>query len=71
MLKFFFEKAHDLVKKPICDKTNQSLHVDDYLGTDHSYQRIRIGSQLQMVYEKMEKADRDGSSYQWKKIVEG
>lgn len=71
MLKYFFEKAHDLVKKPICDKTNQSLHVDDYLGTDHSYQRIRIGSQLQIVYEKMEKADREGSSDQWKKIVEG
>lgn len=71
MLKFFYEKASDLVKNPICDKTNQSLHVDDYLGSSNSFQRLMLSSQLKMTFEKMETADRKGSSDLWKNIIEG
>jgi hypothetical protein len=66
MLKYFYENASELVKTNILDKTNQSLHVDDYLGPEHSPQRYLVSFKMKQICEKMERADREKSSEQWK-----
>ena len=49
MLRYFFENAKEVVKCPIRDKTNQSVHVDDYMGQENSPERIRVSYALDRV----------------------
>lgn len=69
MLKYFFEKASEKVKKPIKDKTNQSLHVDDYLHGENSPQRILMSYILSRTYKRMKAADDMKSVDAWKDIL--
>jgi len=57
MLRYYFEKAKDVVKRPIKDKTGQSIHVDDKLGNENSWERIRVSSSLDNIYNRMKSAD--------------
>ncbi|MBA7514781.1 hypothetical protein ES705_06816 [subsurface metagenome] len=57
MLRYFFEHAKEIVKYPIKDKTSQSIHVDDYLGSENSPVRLRISYALDRIARKMEEAD--------------
>lgn len=70
MLRYFFEKAKDIVKSPIRDKTNQSLHVDDYLGQEESTERMRISYALDRIARKIKNADEIGSIDKWRGIYE-
>jgi len=70
MLKYFFEHAQDIVKKPIRDKTNQSLHVDDYLGSENSSKRYRVGYTLGRIGRKMKNADEIQSVEEWESILD-
>lgn len=69
MLKYFFEKASEKVKKPIKDKTNQSLHVDDYLHSENSLQRRAMSYILSKTYKRMKAADDMKSVEAWKDIL--
>lgn len=57
MLKHFFENASKVVLRPIVDKTNQSIHVDDYLGTRNSVQRQIVSDSFAQISRKMKNAD--------------
>ncbi len=70
MLRYFFEKAKDVVKSPIEDKTNQSIHVDDYLGQKNSMERIRISYTLDRIARRMKNADEVGSVEEWESMLE-
>jgi len=69
MLRYFFENAKDIVKSPIKDKTNQSIHVDDYLGTENSYNRLRIAYAIDKISRRMKNADEIPSIDEWKSIL--
>lgn len=69
MLKHFFEKSSEKVKSPIKDKTNQSIHVDDYLGEENSPQRLRMGYILSRKYKLMRTADESKSLDMWVNIL--
>ena len=69
MLRYFFEKAKDIVRHPIKDRTNQSIHVDDYLGQEDSIDRTRISYTLDRIARKIKNADEIGSVYEWKSIL--
>ena len=69
MLKHFFEKSSEKVKSPIKDKTNQSIHVDDYLGEKNSPQRLRMGYILSRKYKLMRTADESKSLDMWENIL--
>ena len=69
MLKHFFKKSSEKVKSPIKDKTNQSIHVDDYLGEENSPQRLRMGYILSRKYKLMRTADESKSLDMWENIL--
>lgn len=69
MLKHFFEKASDKVKVPIKDRTNQSLHVDDYLKGENSAERVRASYILGRIYKRMQTADDIQSVDAWENII--
>ncbi|MHB1709741.1 MAG: CBASS oligonucleotide cyclase [Thermoplasmataceae archaeon] len=69
MLKYFFEKAKDIVNEPIRDSTHQSLHVDDYLGEAGSVERKRTSYVLDRIFKRMKNADLVGSMDEWKSIL--
>ena len=69
MVKHFFEKSSEKVKSPIKDKTNQSIHVDDYLGKENSPQRLRMGYILSRKYKLMKAADESKSLDMWENIL--
>jgi len=69
MLRYFFENSKDLVKSPIKDRTNQSIHVDDYLGNEKSQKRMRTSYSLDRISRKMRTADEIGSIEEWEKII--
>jgi len=69
MLRYFFEKARDVVKSPIRDKTNQSIHVDDYLVQENSPERMRVSYTMDRIARKMKNADEVGSVEEWDAIL--
>lgn len=69
MLKYFFDKAKDIVKTPIKDKTGQSINVDDHLGQGNSFERCQISYALDRVFRRMKNADEVGSVEEWKSIL--
>ena len=69
MLRYFFENSKDLVKSPIKDRTNQSIHVDDYLGNEKSQKRMRMSYSIDRISRKMKNADEVGSIEEWEKII--
>ena len=69
MLRYFFEKAKDIVNDPIRDSTRQSLRVDDYLGEAESVERKRMSYVLDRIYKRMKNADLVGSVDEWKSIL--
>ena len=69
MLRYFFENSKDLVKSPIKDRTNQSIHVDDYIGNEKSQERMRMSYTLDRISRRMRTADEVGSIEEWEKII--
>lgn len=69
MLRYFFERTKEFVKSPIKDRTNQSIHVDDYLGKENSKQRLRIGYTLDRISRRMKNADEISSVEEWESIL--
>ncbi len=68
MLPAFFERARDLVRAPIKDSTGQSVHVDGYLGSADSPERIAASHLLDRIARRMRNATAAGSVSQWKAL---
>ena len=69
MLECFFEKAKDLVKSPIRDKSGESVNVDDYLGRKDSEKRKLISVSLGRVSRRMKNANASSSVDEWLDIL--
>ena len=68
MLKHFFSEASKTVLRPIQDKTGQSVHVDDSLGSTNSLERRIVSDAFGRVYRRMNNADNFGSVDEWQKL---
>lgn len=68
LLSQFFGEAKELVKTPIKDKSNQSIHVDDYLGKKDSESRKLLSYQLDFIYRKINNANNACSEKMWQDI---
>lgn len=69
MLPVLFEKARDLVLRPIKDSSGQSVHVDAYLGDANSDQRVATSHILGRIAKRMRNASAHMSGDQWKAIL--
>ena len=69
MTTHFFEKAPELVKSPIKDKTGQSLYVDEYLGKEKSNERRIVSHALKRLHRKIVNADAAGNPDAWTELV--
>lgn len=65
MLTHLCRVSTDLVKSPIADRTGQSLHVDDYLGSANSLQRQQVSRTLSRLTQQMEVADTQRAIERW------
>lgn len=71
MLTHFLDRAAELVKTPVRDKTGQSLYVDEYLGAQNSTGR-RVASQaLQRLHRKLMNADASKNTETWSELISG
>ena len=68
MLVHYFERAREIVKSPIRDRTGQSIHVDDDLGPEGSQERQQTAHVLDRVYRRLRNALGAQSLEQWMDI---
>jgi hypothetical protein len=68
MLQHFFKESTRRVLSPIVDKTGQSYHVDDYLGSTNSDLRKVISNSLNRISRKLVNADNVQSWDVWEDI---
>jgi len=71
MLNLFFKQASRRILYPIEEKTGQSEYVDDKLGVRNSLQRISIKKAFEEIDYRMERADKNHSIKEWRKILDG
>lgn len=69
MLKHFFAEAALQVLAPIKDKTGQTVHTDDYLGSHDSGDRLLRSNALSRIHRKIKNADISGSISEWTEIL--
>lgn len=69
MLLHFFETAKERVRVPIRDSTGQSIHVDDYLGSENSAQRLRVSYSLDRVARRMRRAEETKDFEEWESLI--
>jgi len=70
MISHFFDKASEYVKSPIRDSSQQSIHVDDYLGDSNSLQRKKISDTYSRVSRRIQEASTSMNLRHWKEIFE-
>ena len=68
MLPLLFEKAKSLVLAPIRDSTEQSVHVDEYLGPENSAERQNVSHLLGGIAKRMRNASSGKSRAQWEAL---
>jgi len=71
MVAHFFDRAAELVKMPIVDRSGQSVYVDEYLGAPNSQERRVVSQALQRVQRKLQNADASKSVDAWGDLVGG
>lgn len=71
MVVHFFDRAAELVKKPIIDRSGQSVHVDEYLGSENSQERRVVSHACQRMQRKLQNADASKSVDAWAGLVGG
>ncbi len=69
MVKHFFNESKKYVIKPITDKTGQSVHIDDYLGSAESLERKIVADALGRIGRRMQNADGARNEKQWEEIL--
>jgi hypothetical protein len=70
MLRHYFEEAATRVREPIVDRTGQSVHVDDYLGSTLTIERRIVADAFARVARRMRNADNAKSIDEWHKLLE-
>jgi len=70
MLQRFFDRAPDLIRTPIPDRTGQSIHVDDYLGVRDSVERLVVADSVARIGRRLLNADGAKDIEQWKQLLE-
>jgi len=70
MLRYFFEKAPEHIRRPIKDTSGQSVHVDEYLGAANSLERRIAADALARIARKVRNADGARSLARWKELFE-
>ena len=70
MLHHFFDRAPDLIRAPIPDRTGQSTHVDEYLGARDSVERLVVADAVARIGRRLRNADGARSIEQWKRLLE-
>lgn len=68
MIAHFFDKAKDLVLSPIKDSTGQSVHVDEYLGSENSAARMQASHILNRMAKRIKNANAAQSQKQWSEL---
>jgi hypothetical protein len=68
MLPVFFDRAKDLVLSPIVDRSGQSIHVDEYLGSANSEERQVASHVLGRIARRMKNATASASAAQWQAL---
>lgn len=71
MLHHFFAKAPDLIRTPIPDRTGQSTHVDDHLGSRDSMERLVVADAVDRIGRRLRNADGAKDIEQWKRMFGG
>lgn len=71
MVTHLFERAAELVKAPVVDRTGQSVYVDEHLGQSNSAARRLVAQALQRVHRKLQNADASKSIEAWSELVGG
>lgn len=71
MLPHFFEKARNLILQPIRDSTGQSIHVDEYLGSENSRERQLASHLLARIAKRIRSANLSQSMQQWRDLFDG
>lgn len=69
MLKHFFAEASLHVLAPIKDRTGQTVHTDDYLGSFESGDRLLRSNALRRINRRMKNADISNSIAEWTDII--
>lgn len=69
MLKHFFSEGAKNVLTPIKDKSGQSIHVDNYLGSPNSINRKMVSDSMSTIGRKMNNADGSGDIRIWEQIL--
>ena len=68
MLPHLFDRAKDLVLRPMVDRTGQSVHVDESLGVADSPERMRLSLALDRVARRMTMATGAKSMDRWMEL---
>ena len=71
MVAHFFDRAPELVKSPIVDRSGQSVYVDEYLGAANSQERRVVSHALQRLQRKLQNADASKNMDAWAELVGG
>jgi hypothetical protein len=71
MVAHFFERATQLVKTPMVDRSGQSVYVDEYLRAGNSQERGIVSHALQRVQRKLQNADASKNVTGWAELVGG
>ena len=69
MLKHFFNEGAKSVLSPIRDRTGQSIHVDDYLGSANSLNRKMVSDSMSTIARKMQNADGSREIRIWQQFL--
>ena len=69
MLKYFFNQSSKNILSPIKDKSGQSVHVDDYLGSANSINRKMVSDSMTTIARKMQNADGSNDVKIWEQIL--
>jgi hypothetical protein len=69
MLTHFFREAPKHILEPLSDRTGQSLHVDEYLGTSNSLKRQVIADSLGRIGRRLQSANEALLAEEWKNIL--
>ena len=68
MLTHFFREAPQRILRPVEDKTGQSIHVDDYLGTAGSLSRQIVADSVARIGRRMQSANEGLLTDEWRGI---
>lgn len=69
MVHHFFDRAPDLIRRPIVDRTGQSRHVDDHLGPANSTDRLIVADAVARVGRRLRNADGSKDLSQWSELL--